>query len=351
MGTTSNVEQNNEQKKEPQTFNINININSSNNPSTDASLNQNYLNNISLKEGDASPIPFSNNPINSYNNKNNNISINIEQNGAKISINNLNNNISNKINNNKEEEKSSNVNIDPNIGEYKNQENKGKSTEGNIDPNKGGQQKKYEIQKPDKTPENKGNINMFSGGNQRVNEKEETTKDVYVKPKKDYNIDNNIEENEKIFTNTGNDISYLPKEKKENTVKNEKKTVTPSPDGNKDNKDNNASHSKDNKIYDVLSVSLTNINATLLKEEVAKKRDEGYFPLFLKIDNNKPKFFFIKFDSTLRCLIKTYKMMMGIDDLKIEYNLYNDKNELLDQDIEINYLNIEPLKVISNHPN
>ena len=366
MGTTSKennrVEQKNEPIKEPQTsFNINININGiSGNPSTNASLNQNYnsINNISVKDGDAAPAFFPNNPINSYsndNNSNNNISINIQQNGNKITIN-------NSINN-KKEEKSSNNNIDPNIGGDNkintNQENKEKSIEGNIDINKGGENKIFETKK-DNIPKttNKGNINIFMGGNQRIKETEENTKNVYDKPNQDYNIDNNNENNKRIYNNTGKSICDLSKEKNENNDKmenndkKEKTTVSPSPDGNTNNKDNNAPNSneiKNNKLYDVLSTSLVNLDKELFKEEIAKKRDEGYFPLFLKIDNNQLKFFFIKFDSTLRCLIKTYKMMMGIDDLKKEYTLYNDKNEILDQDIEIKYLDITPLSIISNH--
>lgn len=348
MGTTSTINNREEQKMPPLKINININ-GLSGNPSTNASLNQNYN---YLKEGDAPPVPLSNNNINSYNNENNignNFSINIEQNGNKITI--------NKSINNGKEERSSNNNIDPNIGGdnkiNKNEENKGKSPEGNIDPNKGGENKIFENTKIDNTTKtiNKGNIDMFRGGKQRINEKEEINKNVYDKPKQIYNIDNN----KKIYTNAGESICDLSKEIKENNSKKEETPIGCSPNGNSDNKDNNAPNInsreiKNDKLYDVLSASqMINLDKESLKEEISKKRDEGYFPLFLKIDNNSPKFFFIKFESTLRCLVKTYKMMMGIDNLKLEYTLYNDKNELLDQDIEINYLNITPLSVISNH--
>ena len=248
---------------------------------------------------------------------------------ANNSISNENNN--NKAINNNKKEKSSTKNVDPNIDVDKNQENEEISFEENIDH---GETKKYETKKKDNTSKIKKNINMFFPNKD----------DIFDKPA--HNIDN--EDDKKKFTNEGNIISSLSK--KEKMVKNEKITVSPSPDGNTDNKDNNAPHSKDNKIYDVLGVSSANLDLEFLKEEVAKKRDEGYFPLFLRIDNDKHKFFFIKNDSTLRCLIKTYKMMMGIDDLKIKYILYNDKNKILDQDIEIKYLKIDPLSVISNHP-
>ena len=374
MGTAS-TNNNREGQKYSQLIVFNINNGASANPSTNASLSQsdNIINNIPLKEGDAPP-PLANNPINSYNNDNNiNNKLSIDIDGNKITINNSKNvvtNLSNEINNNKtikinnkKEEKSFNKNKDINIGgdnkKNTNQENKGKSTEGNKESNIGEGKIIFETKNEDNAPKttNNGDMNMFIGGKQRVSAKEENANNIYDKPK--YNIDNNNENNEKIFTNTGNSIYDISKEKKENNDKKEnngkeeKTTVTPSPNGNADNKDINVANSneiKKDKIYDVLSASrMINLDKESIKEELAKKRDEGYFPLFLKIDNDSPKFFFIKFDSTLRCLIKTYKMMKGIDDLKIEYTLYNDKNELLDQDIEINYLNISPLSVISNH--
>ena len=359
---------------------INININSNgnnnsnsilNNPSTSASISQNILNNIetSLKEGDAPPIPFSNNPINCYENKN--ISIEINSNGNNKIICNLKNDYI--INdNNKKEEKSTNQNIDVNIGgdnnQYINSENKEPSPDGNIDPNKGGNEKIFENKEVEKTPQNKGNMNMFFGGKQRFYE-EEPNKNVFDKP---INKDNNSinknyiyeEDNRKFFTDTGEKVNKLPGENKKN---NEEKSFTH--DGNKDNnvinniniineinqKALNYDESDLSLSQSVMTSSLANLNwkdpkdLALIKSEVAKKMNEGYFPLFLKIDNNQPKFFYIKQNSTLKSLVRCYNIMKNIKN--IQYTLYNKFNETLEQNIEINSLNIKPFDVLSNHPN
>ena len=210
-------------------------------------------------------------------------------------------------------------------------------------------------------------MNMFIGGKQRIYE-EEPNKNVFDKP---INKDNNSinknyiyeEDNRKFFTDTGEKVNKLPGENKKN---NEEKTFTN--DGNKDNNvinniniineiNQNALNYSESDLslsQSVMTSSLANLNLkdpkdlSLIKSEVAKKMNEGYFPLFLKIDNNQPKFFYIKQNSTLKSLVRCYNIMKNIKN--IQYTLYNKFNETLDQNIEINSLNIKPFEVLSNHP-
>lgn len=86
-----------------------------------------------------------------------------------------------------------------------------------------------------------------------------------------------------------------------------------------------------------MTLSMENLNwkdpkdRKLIKLEVAKKMNEGYFPLFLKIDNNPPKFFLLNRITTLKSLVRCYNIMKNIKN--IQYTLYNKSNEILDQNI------------------
>ena len=87
-----------------------------------------------------------------------------------------------------------------------------------------------------------------------------------------------------------------------------------------------------------------------LKEEAEKKMKEGYFPLFLKIDNHKPLFFFASKNLTLKKILKKYLTLQGISNNGEEYILYNG-NKKIHQNIIIKELNIKPFECIKNYRN
>lgn len=87
-----------------------------------------------------------------------------------------------------------------------------------------------------------------------------------------------------------------------------------------------------------------------LKEEAEKKMKEGYFPLFVKIDNHKPLFFFASKNLPLKKILKKYLTLQGISNNGEEYILYNG-NKKIDQNIIIKELNIKPFECIKNYRN
>ena len=99
----------------------------------------------------------------------------------------------------------------------------------------------------------------------------------------------------------------------------------------------------------ILTYSFSNmdIKSVEFQNEVKKKIKEGYFPLFLKLDNRKPKFFFVKNQITLKTVLNNYLILNRISNTGKKYILYNEDKEL-DQDIPVIDLNIKKLCVIKN---
>ena len=81
---------------------------------------------------------------------------------------------------------------------------------------------------------------------------------------------------------------------------------------------------------------------------IFQKEKEGFFPIFMKLDEYRPLFFFVLSNETLENVLKEYKNILGIFDDK-EYTLYNKNTEkIVPQDVSIEDLGINKFTYISN---
>ena len=121
------------------------------------------------------------------------------------------------------------------------------------------------------------------------------------------------------------------------------------------NNDNNVEHNNDE---DKLSMSQSvlwgsfrdlniknNNDKQIFVQNLTNKLEEGFFPLYAKIGDNKPYFYYIKQESTLKSLLSAHLLKSGITLSGEEYsNLFNNRNPL-DQNCPINQIN--DLKIFS----
>ena len=389
-----------------------INIISINNNGTSFQSSTNDISKLAfqdneVKEGDAAPVQPSKNIYENINNNDsfklniNNGSFNneicISKNGKNIFINGQNQNF--KINENNSNNQSNiainenNNNIQSNIP--KNENNHIINEVKNIVK----ENLKDEIQEIYNKPI-KGGIDPNIGGNERISEKKETTKSSEIN--KEYNPifgkegqKDHLEEEKNIKENTkkGNiDINISGKyrleeeaDKKENNKKGNidinqsgnyrleeevgKNTGTfGNPDEDKIKELKKELNKQPIEIryqqYDdddlelsqsVLTASFSNLNLNdpndkqLFMEDVIKKVNEGYFPLFLEIDNRKKCFYYVKNDSTLKSALNLYIKQNGITREGNNYTLYN-QGEIVDQDTLIGNLGLKAFAIIANHP-
>ena len=192
-------------------------------------------------------------------------------------------------------------NIDMNRPYIKNNGNdKFTPTQGNIDYNLGGSSK---INEDYNKPETKtGNLDRNMGGNKYVTN---TTKGSTTKP----NIDSNIPYDEDQKEETKDNLSL--------------------------------SQTVQRFTYD-LDISDPD-DITKLKIHASQKVSEGFFPLFLKINREKPHFFFVKENSTLRILLDYYHLFNGTK--KGNIVLFKGNNKL-DLDTQIQNLNLPMFSII-----
>ena len=232
-------------------------------------------------------------------------------------------------------------NIDINIGgDKKIQEfnNSSNTNKGNIDINLGGNKKIEDFNKPSIT--NKGNIDINLGGNKKI----EDFNNPSITNKG--NIDINLGGNKKIedfnnpsITNKGNiDINSNEIKKNDEIFKK---------DIDKQNYFDNNDLSMSNSCILTYSFSNVDLKSEEFKRVIDKKINEGYFPLFLKLDNRKPRFFFVKNQITLKTVLNNYLILNRISNTGKKYILYN-KDKELDQDIPVIDLNIKKLGMIKN---
>ena len=223
-------------------------------------------------------------------------------------------------------------NIDINSGgnnKYEDgQSTNGFTKKGNIDINSGGNNK-YEDGQNTNGFTKKGNIDINSGGNNKY-EDEQNTNGFTKKGNIDINSgDNKIQEEstKSPYTKTGNiDIN-------ENGI----------------NRQINYDCNDLSMSYSVLTLSALNINPLSpdFKIEISKKINEGYFPLFIRIDRLKPIFFFVKNESTLKPAFYEYLKRFKMENDIEKYTLYNE-DKVIDLNIPVKNLNIKQLGVISN---
>jgi hypothetical protein len=93
-----------------------------------------------------------------------------------------------------------------------------------------------------------------------------------------------------------------------------------------------------------------NGNLNILKAFITKKVEEGYFPLFIQLDEEKLLFMFIKNYETVQSALEAYKEILNINDGNKEYTLYNKKTKkLVPQDVPIKDLSLNYFSYISNN--
>ena len=173
----------------------------------------------------------------------------------------------------------------------------------NIDINKSINENTY-VDKPIGIPTNYG-----------INEQKKYNDSINKDSAKDINNNKSNEDDEKKYTNDGNSQNYL-----------------------------SMSQSVILKSYGDLSVE---INKIIFYKDINERMAKGYFPLFLKINEEKPQFFFVIRDSTLRSVLRHFLKDKNINESEDSFTLYNG-NEELDIDKKIYELNLKPMTKITN---
>ena len=248
-------------------------------------------------------------------------------------------------------QKSSNIDINLGGSQRNNKENTNKpsTNTGNVEINLGGSQRNNE-ENYNKPSTNTGNIEINLGGSQRNNE-ENTNKPSTNTGNVDINIGGNkrnIEENynkPSANTNKGNKNDEDIKEDFTNKTNNEKNTKYD---------DEMSSLSESIVQYNYSRLNLNDKNEIeFFRSYSDQKIREGYFPLFLKVNNGKQYFFFVKQDSTLKMLCDYYKYSIDNTIKGKNINLFiedtNSKGILLDQDTQIKNLNIRQFSKIKGY--
>ena len=347
MGTSTNKEQKievhvniNMDKKcgQPQKYTVSAN---SNNPST--VININDLKNVATESTETSQTNLTNQSV--INNQN---SVNTQN--VRNSHNNENN--ENKENNDVDAampiasyiNSSINQPIDINVGGTDDETLKGNNEKyftntckgGNIDINYGGNIRcgEKEIETCGK-PNNGGNIDINFGGNRRA---EENKTETYGKPTNNGNIDINIGGNRRV-----GEHYKTPKETPYSKPKNTMHIGYLSKNNSDNNDDSDLGMS-----YNILLSDIKNIEES--KELINKRVEEGYFPLFIQLDEEKPLFLFIKNYETFQSVLEAYKEILNINDGNKEYTLYNKKTKaLVPQDVPIKDSSLKYFSFISNN--
>ena len=347
MGTSTNKEQKievhvniNMDKNggQPQKYIASVN---SNNPST--VINISDLNNVATESTETSQTNLTNQSV--INNQN---SVNTQN--VRNSHNNENN--ENKENNDVDAampiasyiNSSINQPIDINVGGTDDETLKGNNEKyftntckgGNIDINYGGNIRcgEKEIETFGK-PTNGGNIDINLGENGRV---EENKTETYGKPTNNGNIDINMRGNRRC-----GEHYKTPKETPYSKPKNTMHIGYLSKNNSDNNDDSDLGMS-----YNILLSDIKNIEES--KELINKRVEEGYFPLFIQLDEKKPLFFFIKNYETVQSALEAYKEILNINDGNKEYTLYNKKTKaLVPQDVPIKDSSLKYFSFISNN--
>ena len=310
------------------TININLKIEGFNKIKTSKNISTHpeLSNSYSIFGGEAPPsIGQEQKHINPQNNQSYNIYSNINEEHKNV-------------NNNKSMEFSTNENIDNNNkDEYLKKRNENNTNFGNdINPNMKIDENLYSKKETSKGSNYKEEINPNMGNSDLKNNK-------LLKPS-DKDNDNKYPENYKFFTKTGDN--------KDNNIEDEKKIIN-SPEENKDNNEK-YDHPLDNSNNDlsksILLASLQNISIgdpndlLILKEIAIQKYNEGYYPLFVKMDH-KITFYYLKKERTLTNLLIAHLDNSGIPYGNEKYSFYNNKQKKLSPDIPVD--DIEDLQILS----
>ena len=104
----------------------------------------------------------------------------------------------------------------------------------------------------------------------------------------------------------------------------------------------------------VLLSSFQNLNLnseedlSKIKKGVIEKANEGYLPIFMRLNDDKPIFYYIKGRSNLKTLLKSHFQLIGHTDFGEKYMYYN-KGERLDENKPVDELNLGFFSIIDVH--
>ena len=186
---------------------------------------------------------------------------------------------------------------------------------------------------------------------------EEENKNNNVTPGKNIDINKSINESIYVDKPIGKHTNYgINEQKKYNDSIN--KDSAKDINNNKPNEDDEKKYTNDGNSQNYLSMSQSvilksygdlsvEINKIIFYKDINERMAKGYFPLFLKINEEKPQFFFVIRDSTLRSVLRHYLKDKNINESEDSFTLYN-RNEELDIDKKIYELNLKPLTYIKN---
>ena len=200
-----------------------------------------------------------------------------------------------------------------------------------------------------KGSKNKEEINPNMGKFHGVDGKEEFTKPS----NNDNNVGNDFNpSNYQFFTKTGNN--------NDNNIERQKDNFN-SPGDNKDNNEihdnnhpldkdyNNEEENNNSLAKSVLVASLQNLNFTdpkdmlIIKQTATQKYNEGYFPLFVKM-NHRITYYYLKQESTLKNLLYAHLNSLKLHCSEEIYSFYN-KGKELNPNIPI--IDIDSLPILS----
>ena len=213
------------------------------------------------------------------------------------------------------------VNIDNNDDIKENEKNKAaqnyvlgitSTTFGNVDNNE--ENKVEEKKSPEQYPTNPGNVDINSGKGNRIEESS-------------INNEINKPQNNASFQNE-NHADKVDKEEEE------------------DNEKDDLSISRSVLLSSFQNIDLNSpSDRAQIKESVIKRVQEGYLPIFLRIDGEKSNFYYIKPTSNLKSLLKSHLELNGVTDFGEKYTFQNNGIKL-DENTSINKLNLGPFSVI-----
>ena len=105
---------------------------------------------------------------------------------------------------------------------------------------------------------------------------------------------------------------------------------------------NNDSNISENKI--IINEYIDN-DWLELKEKISEMYNKGYLPLFLRLYNLKPTFYYAKFENNLKAILDVHLKLNGYNP-NDKYTLINN-GEIIDQNTPIDDLDLKPFSIIN----
>ena len=321
-----------QQQQQQLPFNINIIINPYNNIVADIKNNNNAvdiirINNPPPESEDPAPTSFSSSRSEEISNEKNKTGT------AQYSKSFLGGNIDNNGENIENEKNNSDKNFVP-----------GKATFGgpvNIDNNDDIKENEKNKAAQNYVPEN--TTTTFGNVDNNEENKVEGKKNQEQYPTNPGNVDNNSGKGNRIAESSINNEITKP----QNNVSSQNENHADKVDKEEeDNEKDDLSISRSVLLSSFQNIDLNSpSDRAQIKESVIKRMQEGYLPIFLRIDGEKSNFYYIKPTSNLKSLLKSHLELNGVTDFGEKYTFQNNGIKL-DENTSINKLNLGPFSII-----